>query len=315
MTLTELRYAIALAETKNFRQASSMCNVSQPTLSIAIKKMEAELGVQIFERTTNTTLLTQTGEKIITQAHTVLEATTVIKDIALSEKNKLIAPLHIGAIFTISAFLFPNFVSPLQKSAPDMPLIFEEGYTEELRSRLRKGELDLIIVALPFEEPDVVVQSLYDEPFVVALPSNHPLAQHSSLKAEELAKEHILLLGQGHSFRDQVIKAIPNINQYHNTIVMFNEDSAANSLETLCTMVSTGFGISIFPQSVTKTPNFIDTDLVAVPLHGENAKRRVVLAWRASFPRHQAIDAVRNAIFISHNISPNSRAIPELAYD
>lgn len=277
--------------------------------------MEAELGVQIFERTTNTTLLTQTGVKIIAQAHKVLEATTVIKDIALSGKNKLIAPLHIGAIFTISAFLFPNFVPPLQKSAPDMPLIFEEGYTEQLRSRLRKGELDVIIVALPFEEPDVVVQPLFDEPFIVALPSNHPLAQRSSLKAEELAKEHILLLGQGHCFRDQVIKAIPNINQYHNTTVTSDEDSEGNSLETLCTMVATGLGISILPQSVTKAPNFIDANLTAVPLHGENAKRRVVLAWRASFPRHQAIDAVRNAIFISHNISPNSRTIPELAFD
>ena len=273
------------------------------------------MGVQIFERTINNILLTQTGIKIIAQAYKALEATTVIKDIALSGKNKLIAPLHIGAIFTISAFLFPNFVSPLQKSAPGMPLIFEEGYTEQLRSRLRKGELDVIIVALPFKEPDVVFQPLFDEPFIVALPSNHPLAQCSSLKAEELAKEHILLLGQGHFFRDQVIKAIPNINQYHNTTVTSDEDSEGNSLETLCTMVATGLGISILPQSVAKAPNFVDAKLTAVPLHGENAKRRVVLAWRASFPRHQAIDAVRNAICISHNISPNSRAIPELACD
>lgn len=315
MTLTELRYAIALAETQNFGQASAKCNVSQPTLSIAIKKLEAELDVQIFERTTNTTLLTKTGVKIIAQAHKVLEATTVMKDIAVSGKNKLIAPLHIGAIFTIGPYIFPNFVIPMQKTAPNMPLIIEEGYTYLLRNRLRKGEVDVIIVALPFEEPDVVVQPLFDEPFVVALPSNHPLAQRSSLKSEDLAKEHILLLGQGHCFRDQVIKAIPNINQYHNSTVTSDEDSEGNSLETLCTMVATGLGISILPLSVTKVPNFIDSNLTAVPLHGKNAKRRVVLAWRASFPRHQAIDAVRNAIFTSHNISPNRRAIPELAFD
>jgi LysR family hydrogen peroxide-inducible transcriptional activator len=149
----------------------------------------------------------------------------------------------------------------------------------------------------------------------VALPSNHPLANCSSLKAEELAKEHILLLDHGHFFRDQVIKAIPNIKQYHNTTVTSDEDSEGNSLETLCTMVATGLGISLLPQSVTKAPNFVDAKLTAVPLHGENAKRRVVLAWRASFPRHQAIDVVRNAICFSHNISPNSRAIPELACD
>ena len=315
MTLTELHYATALATTQHFGRAAEKCNISQPTLSIAIKKLESELGVQIFERTSNQIFLTTVGGFVIAQAHKVLNEAAVIKDIASSANQKLSAPLHIGAIFTIGPYLFPNFVTPLQQSAPDMPLIIEEGYTHTLKNRLRKGEVDVIMVALPFVEPDVVVQPLFDEPFMVILPTNHRLAKHSKLMSEDLKQEHVILLGEGHCFRDQVISAIPNINKYHNTNSPSVADSGANTLETLCTMIASGFGITILPLSAVKGLSFIATNLAAVPLHGTNAKRTVALAWRSSFPRHQAIDAVRNAIFSSYGIIANNHKIPELAFD
>ena len=302
MTLTELRHATILADTQHFGRAAEICNVSQPTLSIAIKKLESELGIQIFERTTNKVFVTQTCEKIITQAHKVLDEAAIIKDLSIKGKNKLLAPLHIGAIFTIGPYLFPNFVTPLQKNAPDMPLIIEEGYTYQLKNRLRKGEVDVIIIALPFEEPDVVVQPLYDEPFVVILPPKHSLADRTSLTPKDLINEHILLLGEGNCFRDQVIDAIPKINQQYNAHVLADTDSEANSLETLCTMVSNSFGITILPLSATMGSGFSALDVVVVPLKGTKSKRTIALAWRASFPRYQAIAAVRNAIFDSQMI-------------
>lgn len=303
MTLTELRYAIVLSETQHFGYAAEKCNISQPTLSIAIKKLESELGVDIFERAASHVFLTRTGKKIIAQFHKVLDEVAIIRDIAVTEEDRLSSPLHIGAIFTIGPYLFPNFVSPLQKSAPHMPLIIEEGYTSSLRERLRKGKLDVAILCLPFEEPDVVVQPLFDEPFMVILPPQHPLAKRSTLKPKDLEKEHILLLGEGHCFRDQVIEAIPNINQHYHGKAHVDDDSQAYSLETLCTMVSTGFGITILPQTAVKGSSFCSachSNLVAVPFEGDGPKRTTALAWRAGFPRYKAIEAVRNAIYASH---------------
>ena len=312
MTLTELRYAIVLSQTQHFGQAAKRCCVSQPTLSIAIKKFEAELGVEIFERTATNVLLTHMGEKIIAQCHKVLDELAIIKDIATDEGNRLCSPLRIGAIFTIGPYLFPNFVSPLQKSAPDMPLIIEEGYTNSLRERLRKGKLDVAILCLPFEEPDVVVQPLFDEPFMTVIPKGHRLAERSSISPKDLEEEHILLLGEGHFFRDQVIASIPNINKYHNAETLVDTDSEAYSLETLCTMVATGFGITILPQTV-KGTNFCSScniDLVAVPFEGDSPKRTTAIAWRAGFPRYKAIEAVRNAIYTSYNLSHENKTLP-----
>ena len=318
MTLTELHYVTVLAQTQHFGNAAEQCNVSQPTLSIAIKKLESELGIDIFERSATQVFLTTMGEKIIAQCHKVLDEVAIIKDIAVNEEERLSSPLHIGAIFTIGPYLFPNFVSPLKESAPNMPLIIEEGYTNSLRARLRKGKLDVAILCLPFEEADVVVQPLFDESFVVVLPPNHSLAQRSSLNPKDLEKEHILLLGEGHCFRDQVINAIPNINQHHHAKMPIDTDSQAYSLETLCTMVATGFGITILPQTAVKGTSICtvcSSDLVAIPFEGDSPKRTLAIAWRAGFPRYKAIEAVRNAIYASYNLSSDNKQLPKLAYE
>jgi LysR family hydrogen peroxide-inducible transcriptional activator len=292
MTLTELRYIVTLAQQQHFGQAAEQCHVSQPTLSIAVKKLEQELGVDLFERSKNRVSPTPVGEQVIAQAQRVLEESAAIHDIASAGKDQLNNPLHVGAIFTIGPYLFPNFIPALRKLAPNMPLVVEEGFTATLRRRLRKGELDVIIVALPFTEPDVVTQPLFEEPFVVLLPKTHPLAAQQSIKPAELKDENVLMLGEGHCFGDQVRELLPC--QPAGSEEGIRTHSEGSSLETLRHMVASGLGITILPLSATLGTKY--RGLVTRPLEGKKATRSVALAWRASFPRHKAIDALRSAI-------------------
>lgn len=297
MTLTELRYIVTLSQAQHFGQAAERCNVSQPTLSIAVKKLESELGIEIFERSKSSVRPTPIGEKIVAQAQLVLEEAATIKDIASSGKDQLNSPLHVAAIFTIGPYLFPHFIPPLQKTAPQMPLVIEEGYTSTLRKRLRSGEVDVIIVALPFTEPDVVVQPLYEEPFVVLLPDSHPLSRQTEIQHSDLDGENVLMLGEGHCFRDQVIEALPNINRNPVKTASISTMTEGSSLETLSYMVASGLGITILPQSAAIGAEYRGTSLVTRPFAGTAPCRTAALAWRVSFPRHKAIDALRNAIY------------------
>ena len=300
MTLTELRYIVTLAQVQHFGQAAERCNVSQPTLSIAVKKLESELGVDLFERSKSSVRLTPIGQNIVDQSQRVLEEAAAIKDIATAGKDQLRSPLHVGAIFTIGPYLFPHFIPALQKAAPQMPLIIEEGYTSNLRKRLRSGEVDVIVVALPFTEPDVVVQPLYDEPFVLLMPEGHPLAAKKEIQHSDLDGENVLMMGEGHCFRDQVIEALPNINQQPTTAAPIRTMTEGSSLETLCYMVASGLGITILPKTAAIGAEYLRNDLVTRPFSGTSPTRTAALAWRASFPRHKAIDALRQSIYDSN---------------
>ena len=296
MTLTELRYIVTLAQEQHFGQAAERCNVSQPTLSVAVKKLEDELSIAIFERSKTRVQPTPMGEQIVAQAQTVLEQASVIRDIATSGKDQLGSPLKVGAIFTIGPYLFPQFIPQLQDIAPKMPLFVEEGYTASLRQRLRKGDLDVIVVALPFTEADVVTQPLYDETFVVLLPASHPLAQKDSVHPSELVEENVLLLGEGHCFRDQILEVIPNIKtSAADDSGNIRTATEGSSLETMRHMVASGIGVTILPESAAVS-NYAPDTLVTRPLADVHAKRTVGLAWRASFPRHKAVDVLRSAI-------------------
>ena len=297
MTLTELRYIVTLAQQQHFGQAAKLCHVSQPTLSIAVKKLEQELGIDLFERSKNNVRTTPIGEQVIAQAQRVLEESASIKDIASAGRDQLKSPLHVGAIFTIGPYLFPHFIPALQKAVPQMPLVVEEGFTGTLRQRLRKGELDVIIVALPFSEPDVVTQPLYSEPFVVLMPDNHPLAKKKQIKPDDLEWENVLLLGEGHCFGDQVREALPNLNKHQDDNPrQIRTHSEGSSLETLRHMVASGLGITILPLSAAIGTGYKEGLLVTRPFAGPAPCRTSALAWRASFPRHKAIDALRDAI-------------------
>ncbi|WP_020207591.1 hydrogen peroxide-inducible genes activator [Gilvimarinus chinensis] len=305
MTLTELRYIVTLAQEQHFGRAAERCFVSQPTLSIAVKKLEEELGVALFERSKSRVSATPLGEKIVAQANLVLEQTSAIKDIANEGKDQLSSPLAVGAIFTIGPYLLPYFIPELQKEASAMPLYVEEGYTGTLRTKLRKGELDVIIVALPFTEADVVTQPLYEEPFVVLLRKDHPLAANETVDPRALDDEEVLLLGEGHCFRDQVLETCPNLQpSLEAGKGKVRTAAEGSSLETLRHMVASGLGITILPVSAASTAGYSEDVLVTRPFSGQGPQRTVALAWRASFPRFKAVDALRSAIRRSQRDNP-----------
>lgn len=173
MTLTELRYIVALAQAQHFGRAAEMCHISQPTLSVGVKKLEEDLGVLIFERSKSAVRVTPVGEAIVAQAQRVLEQAQTIRELAQAGKNQLAAPLRVGAIYTVGPYLFPQMIPLLHRSAPEMPLYIEENFTHVLREKLRKGELDVIIIALPYADADVLTKPVYEEPFCVLLPADH----------------------------------------------------------------------------------------------------------------------------------------------
>ncbi|RNF51741.1 hydrogen peroxide-inducible genes activator [Marinomonas hwangdonensis] len=292
MTLTELKYIVMLAEEKHFGRAADRCYVSQPTLSVAVKKLEEELGTAIFERSKSSVYVTPLGEQIITQAKRVLDQANTIKELASSGKNQLKSPLKIGAIFTIAPYLFPFMIPSLHKITSGMPLIIEEDLTENLRPKLRNGELDAIIVALPFREPDVVTQPIYEEDFMVLMPKNHPWTKLSSIETDQLSTDNLLLLGKGHCFSEQVLEACPLVTESEfgdgRTIVN------GSSLETIRYMVASGLGVTVLPKSAAMN---INHEMLEVrPFTAPAPKRTVALAWRASFPRPKAIEAVSQSI-------------------
>ncbi len=296
MTLTELRYIVAVAHTRHFGQAAQRCFVSQPTLSVAIRKLEDRLGLKIFERKTGKITLTPTGERIIVQAQRVLEEAQQINIIAKQSQDQLSEPLHLGAIYSIAPYLLPRLIPKIHKSAPEMPLLIEENYTATLSEQLKLGEKDIIIISLPFDEPGIETRELYDEPIVVALPAAHHWNKESAIDSSRLADENLFLLGAGHCFRDQVLQYIPSLNQVINTNSL-QRTLEGSSLETIRQMVATGAGISLFPCTATTNGAHTLNDLVSYrPLKPPVPVRRIALAWRKQFPRIKAIELIYQAI-------------------
>lgn len=293
MTLTELRYIVILSEEQHFGRTAERCHVSQPTLSIAVRKLEEELGVELFERTKTKVVVTLLGEKIVAQARLLLANTAVIKSLADAGKDQLSSPLALGAIFTMAPYLLPQLIPHLKKQAPDMPLYVQEDFTANLRKKLRNGELDLILVSLPFSESDVVTQELFEEPLVVVMPQAHPLAHKAEIVPADIARADLLLLGEGHCLREQVLALNPQWQQAGDEPYQ-RYSAEGNSLETLRYMVAAGLGLGILPRSAAEASLCAAHRLVARPLVG--GSRKLALAWRASFPRHKAIDVLRKAI-------------------
>ena len=293
MTLTELRYIVTLAQEQHFGHAAERCHVSQPTLSVGVKKLEEELGVLLFERTKSAVRVTPIGEKIVAQAQRVLEEALTIRELANTGKNQLSAPLKVGAIYTIGPYLFPHLIPQLHRVAPEMPLYIEEDYTHNLRDKLRNGELDAIIVALPFNEPDILTKPLYDEPFSLLIPAEHPWAEREHVSLDDLDDNRLLLQGEGHCFRDQVLEACPTTRKgeapSHTTV-------ESSSLETIRHMVASGLGVSILPLSAVESHHYSAGVLDIRPLTPPVPFRTVAIAWRASFPRPKAIEVLADSI-------------------
>ena len=294
MTLTELRYIVTLAQEQHFGRAAERCHVSQPTLSVGVKKLEDELGVMIFERSKSAVRTTPVGEGIVAQAQKVLESAQGIRELAQVGKNQLAAPLRVGAIYTVGPYLFPHLIPQLHRVAPQMPLYIEENFTHVLRDKLRNGELDAIIIALPFVEADVLTKALYDEPFSVLMPADHPWTAKTSIDSALLNDKSLLLLGEGHCFRDQVLEACPTLGKgseinKHTTV-------ESSSLETIRHMVASGLGISVLPLSAVDSHHYAPGVIAVRPLTPPVPFRTVAIAWRASFPRPKAIDVLADSI-------------------
>ncbi len=297
MKLTELAYVVAVAREGHFGRAAASCFVTQPTLSIGVKRLEETLNLHIFERNHNEVIPTHAGELIIAQAKRILEEVALLEQIACSSGDELAGPLRLGAIYTIGPYLLPRLIPALRQRTPKMPLIVEENFTARLAERLRKGELDAIIVSLPFLEPGISTEPLYSEPFVVLLPDDHPLARQETIRSAELEQETVLLLGPGHCFRDQVLAACPGCA---------SQDRLAGSveggsLETIRYMVASGMGVSVLPCTAAK--GFDETRSLGImrPFAGQPPMRQVAIAWRASYPRPRAVAAIAAAIRACHH--------------
>jgi len=290
MTLTELRYVVALAQERHFGRAAQKCFVTQPTLSLALAKLEDELGVKLFERNKNEVLLTGRGEAIVAQARRVLDEVGKIQHMARGGRDQLSGALRLGAIPTIGPYLLPDLIPILRKRAPEMPLVIEENLTGNLAPMLREGELDCVLIALPFALPGVKTRVLYEEPFSVVVPEGHRWEQRKAVKPSELAGENLLVLNNGHCFRDQVLEACPGQS---NTALP--EGRAGSSLETIRNMVASGLGVSVVPSSALSA-RYATKLLKVVAFASPVPSRKVALAWRTSFDRPAAIDLVADAV-------------------
>ncbi len=296
MTLTELKYIVAVARLRHFGKAADASHVSQPTLSVAIKKLEEELDLKIFERNANEVTVTDLGAEVVRQAQVVLEQAAAIKEIAKRGKDPLAGPLKLGVIYTIGPYLLPDLVRQVIAHTPQMPLMLQENFTVKLLEQLRLGEIDCAVLAEPFPDTNLAIALLYDEPFVAAVPAHHPLATQDTITTDEVKQETMLLLGNGHCFRDHVLEVCPEFARYAQNAEGMRKSFEGSSLETIKHMVAAGMGITLVPRlSVPAQIN--DGQLVRyLPFAGDPPMRRVVLAWRRSFTRYEAIAALRNAI-------------------
>jgi LysR family hydrogen peroxide-inducible transcriptional activator len=289
VTLNELRYIVAVGQERSFGRAAARCFVSQPALSVAIQKLEEELGTPIFERGKSEVSMTSAGVRIVEQAQRVLEEAARIREIAQAGRNQLVGTLTLGVIYTVAPYLLPDLIPALHARAPQMPLEIEENMTEMLEGALKSGRIDAAIVALPFDPPGVVTEFLYEEPFQVVVQSEHAWAKRKSVRPDELATERTILLNVGHCFRDQVLEACPELNRGD------VPTSRTNSLETVRNMVASGLGVSVLPRDAL-TPKYHSKLVVSVPFSKPVPTRRIAIAARKSFPRPKAIAAIRDAV-------------------
>lgn len=288
MTLSELRFVVSVAQEKNFRRAAAKSFVSQPALSLAIKKIENELGVLIFERNRMGISLTTVGEKIVNQAQIVLEEVDKIKAISVVEKNTQQVEIKIGLIYSIAPYLLPSIIPLVKNSSPEIILEAEEDITTNLIKKLEEGSIDAAIIALPFVVPGIETQPLYDEPFKVLIPTKHPWNNKQKINAKELKNEKILLLDNTHCFSMQVREACPGISDKA-------EVQAGTSLETIRNMVASNLGISILPQSA--TANNYSNDLINIlPFESPIPFRRVAMAFRRGSSKQSSLGKIVKSI-------------------
>ena len=293
MNLRDLKYIIAVAETRHFGLAAERCFVSQPTLSGQIKKLETELGIAIFERTNRSVEITPVGEGIVAHARQMMEQADAIAQLARAHQDPLTGPLRIGAIPTLSPYLMPLILMPLKKQFPQMKLVLSEELTDTLRERLRNHEIDAALLATPVDEADFETLPLFEEPFWVAYPHNHVFYAKDKITLRDLDCENLLLLAEGHCLARQAMD-ICHIKDRQAQGEM--ADLRASSLETLIQLVGAGYGITLVPALAMSGSLITGSGVVAERPVIADATRRVSMVFRHSFPRRAALQAFADVI-------------------
>ena len=293
MNLRDLKYIIAVAETKHFGKAAERCFVSQPTLSGQIKKLEDELGVAIFERTNRSVEITPVGQSILEHARLMMEQEDVITQLALAHKDPMAGALRIGAIPSLSPYLMPLILVPLKKQYPQMKMVLSEEMTDILLERLRNHEIDAALLATDVDEQDFNVWPLFDEPFWLAYPTKHRFYNKEKITRRDLDDADLLLLSEGHCLAKQAMD-ICHLKDRKEQGDM--ADLRASSLETLLQLVGTGFGTTIVPALAMRGSWTSGSGIVAQKLEFKGASRRISLVFRKSYPRQQALNAFAHVI-------------------
>jgi len=303
MNLRDLKYIIAVAETRHFGKAAARCFVSQPTLSGQIRKLEEELGVTLFERSNRSVQITAVGEEILGHARQIMEQAEAIQQVSQRHQDPLAGPLRIGAIPTLSPYLMPLILAPLKKRHPQMQLVLSEEMTETLLQRLHRHEIDAALLATPTGSAELETLPLFDEPFWVAYPRNHPFYTRETITQADLDSENLLLLSEGHCLADQAM-AVCHLQQRQAEGDM--ADLRAASLETLIQLVGAGYGITLIPALAMRSSWISGSGVVAQPLASGGASRRVALVYRHSFPRRAALQALTTVILdnLPNTVSP-----------
>ena len=290
MNLRDLKYLVALADTRHFGKAAERCFVSQPTLSAQIKKLEDYLGVALVERQPRNVALTAAGEVVVERARRVIRDTDDIVDLAHLSRDPLAGKLRVGLIPTIGPYLLPHVMHKLRKALPKLQLLLFEYQTRPLLQKLRIGELDMAVLALPADEEGLDSCVLYEEPFLVAMPATHRFAKQKVVKPAELHGEKLLLLEDGHCLRDQALEVCSLL------AVDEEADFRATSLETLRQMVGSGLGITLLPKLAAEGPFAASKTLVTKPFTHPQPGRSVGTVWRRSSTRRPAIEMVNSVL-------------------
>ena len=304
MTLQELRYLVALADKGHFVRAADACHVGQPTLSTQLKKLEDYLGVTLFERNKHQLRPTPIGEQIIERARRALDVVEEIRDLARCDQDPMNGPLRLGVIPTLGPYLIPHLLPAIRSGLPQLHLFLREDLTHNLLERLRQGGLDALLLALPVRGDDVDELELFSEPFVVALPREHALAERHELSEADLRHENVLLLEEGHCMREQALSICGATSSDQ------REELKATSIETLRQMVAAGVGCTLLPQlAAAPGVGSISNQMVQIrPFAAPVPTRRIGLAWRHGYPREATVRGLAELILA--NLPPAVLAVP-----
>ncbi|MBE9568134.1 MAG: LysR family transcriptional regulator [Proteobacteria bacterium] len=304
MNLRDLKYLIAVADTRHFGQAAERCFVSQPTLSGQIKKLEEELGVTLFERSKRSVETTHPGEIIVAQARRVLEQADALLQLAQSHQDPLVGPLRMGVIPTLSPYLMPLILQPLQTQYPQIKLVLSEELTDTLLTRLDKHEIDAALLATPVENPDFESIPLFEEPFWLVHPRNHPLSKKKKIIQTDLDCTDLLLLAEGHCLAEQAME----VCHLHERAVQGDlADLRAASLETLLQLVAAGFGCTLLPALALNAVSAKDKGIMTRQLQLPDTYRQISLVYRRTFPRRKVLEVF--AAVVLENLPDTIRAI------